>query len=56
MRTVVATAIFYGDRLLTTTKPQAEKDRRLFERLQLRPQGQRAEVQAHLNVCGAVAK
>ncbi|MDZ5460731.1 biotin synthase BioB [Azohydromonas lata] len=51
-----ANSIFYGDRLLTTTNPQAEKDRRLFERLQLRPQGQRPEVQAHLDVSGAVGK
>ena len=28
-----ANSIFYGDKLLTTTNPQAERDRRLFERL-----------------------
>jgi biotin synthase len=51
-----ANSIFYGDRLLTTSNPQAEKDRRLFERLQLKTQGQRPEVQAHVDVSGAVAK
>jgi biotin synthase len=33
-----ANAIFYGDRLLTTSNPQAERDRGLFERLGLRAQ------------------
>jgi biotin synthase len=28
-----ANSIFYGDKLLTTANPQAERDRRLFERL-----------------------
>jgi biotin synthase len=31
-----ANSIFYGDRLLTTSNPQAERDRALFERLGLR--------------------
>jgi biotin synthase len=31
-----ANSIFYGDKLLTTGNPQAENDRRLFERLGLR--------------------
>jgi biotin synthase len=35
-----ANSIFYGDRLLTTGNPQAERDRRLFERLGLRAQGE----------------
>ena len=39
-----ANSIFYGDRLLTTTNPQAQRDRRLFERLGLKPQGERPEV------------
>ncbi|WP_235971882.1 biotin synthase BioB [Azohydromonas caseinilytica] len=51
-----ANSIFYGDRLLTTANPQAEKDRRLFERLALKTQGQRPQVQAHLDVSDAVAK
>ena len=36
-----ANSIFYGDRLLTTSNPQAERDRALFERLGLRAQGER---------------
>ncbi|WP_066333218.1 biotin synthase BioB [Azohydromonas lata] len=51
-----ANSIFYGERLLTTANPQAEKDRKLFQRLQLKPQGQRPEVQAHVDVSAAVAK
>lgn len=39
-----ANSIFYGDRLLTTTNPQAERDRRLFERLGLQTQGERPAV------------
>jgi biotin synthase len=35
-----AYSIVYGDRLLTTGNPQAERDRRLFERLGLRAQGE----------------
>ena len=31
-----ANSIFYGDRLLTTSNPQAERDRALFERLDLK--------------------
>ena len=30
-----ANSIFYGDRLLTTDNPQADADRRLFERLDI---------------------
>jgi len=37
-----ANSIFYGDKLLTTANPQAERDRVLFDRLGLRPQGDRA--------------
>ncbi len=36
-----ANSIFYGDKLLTTSNPQAERDRRLFERLGLKAQGER---------------
>ncbi|MEY4014454.1 MAG: biotin synthase [Pseudomonadota bacterium] len=32
-----ANSIFYGDRLLTTSNPQAEHDRALLERLQIQP-------------------
>ena len=35
-----ANSIFYGDKLLTTSNPQAARDRALFERLGLRAQGQ----------------
>jgi biotin synthase len=34
-----ANSIFYGDKLLTTSNPQAERDRALFERLGLKAQG-----------------
>ncbi len=54
-----ANSIFYGDRLLTTTNPQAQRDRRLFERLGLKPQGERPDakgVEAQgAEVDGAVA-
>jgi biotin synthase len=33
-----ANSIFYGDRLLTTDNPTATKDRRLFEKLGIRPE------------------
>ncbi|MES1264643.1 MAG: biotin synthase, partial [Variovorax sp.] len=36
-----ANSIFYGDKLLTTSNPQAERDRALFERLGLKAQRQR---------------
>jgi biotin synthase len=32
-----ANSIFYGDRLLTTSNPQAERDRALLQRLQILP-------------------
>jgi biotin synthase len=35
-----ANSIFYGEWLLTTANPQAQHDRRLFERLGLRAQGE----------------
>lgn len=41
-----ANSIFYGDRLLTTGNPDWEHDRRLFERLGLRPAGSDACVAA----------
>lgn len=37
-----ANSIFYGDKLLTTSNPQAERDRLLFERLGLKTQGERS--------------
>ena len=40
-----ANSIFYGDRLLTTANPQAQRDQRLFQRLGLKPQGERPAVQ-----------
>jgi biotin synthase len=39
-----ANSIFYGDRLLTTSNPQAERDRALFARLSLRSQAGRSTV------------
>ncbi len=36
-----ANSIFYGDRLLTTSNPQAERDRHLMARLGLQAQGER---------------
>ncbi|MEO9228425.1 MAG: biotin synthase BioB [Devosia sp.] len=36
-----ANSIFYGDKLLTTSNPQADRDRALFERLGLKAQGER---------------
>jgi biotin synthase len=38
-----ANSIFYGDRLLTTTNPQVQRDQRLFQRLGLKPQGERSQ-------------
>ena len=37
-----ANSIFYGDKLLTTANPQAQRDRALFERLGLRARGEAA--------------
>jgi biotin synthase len=37
-----ANSIFYGDKLLTTANPQAQRDRALFERLGLRAQDEAA--------------
>ena len=36
-----ANSIFYGDKLLTTSNPQADLDRKLFARLGLKAQGER---------------
>jgi biotin synthase len=36
-----ANSIFYGDKLLTTSNPQTDRDRQLFERLGLKVQGAR---------------
>ncbi|MGH8645093.1 MAG: biotin synthase BioB, partial [Gammaproteobacteria bacterium] len=41
-----ANSIFYGDKLLTTRNPQAERDRRLFERLGLKAQCERPVTQS----------
>ncbi len=41
-----ANSIFYGDRLLTTANPQAQRDQRLFQRLGLKTQGERPAVQS----------
>ncbi|MEF7615377.1 biotin synthase BioB [Aquincola sp. MAHUQ-54] len=38
-----ANSIFYGDRLLTTSNPQADRDRALFARLGLQAQGARGD-------------
>jgi len=35
-----ANSIFYGERLLTTSNPQNERDRQLFQRLGIKPEGQ----------------
>ncbi len=40
-----ANSIFYGDKLLTTSNPQADRDRLLFERLGLKTQGARPAAQ-----------
>ena len=40
-----ANSIFYGDKLLTTSNPQADRDRQLFDRLGLKVQGARPVVQ-----------
>ncbi|HLM53644.1 MAG TPA: biotin synthase BioB [Pseudoxanthomonas sp.] len=55
-----ANSIFYGEKLLTTGNPDAERDRALFARLGLRPmQAQAGAVQADLpeqpGVCGRAA-
>ena len=39
-----ANSIFFGAKLLTTSNPQADRDRRLFERLGLKAQGERPAV------------
>ena len=44
-----ANSIFYGDKLLTTSNPQADKDRQLFDRLGLKVQGERPA--AHSPAC-----
>jgi biotin synthase len=40
-----ANSIFYGDKLLTTSNPQADRDRKLFVRLGLKAQGERPVAQ-----------
>jgi biotin synthase len=41
-----ANSIFYGDKLLTTSNPQADRDRQLFDRLGLKVQGPRPALHA----------
>ncbi|MEO8298235.1 MAG: biotin synthase BioB [Burkholderiales bacterium] len=51
-----ANSIFYGDRLLTTSNPQSAKDRTLFERLGLKPQGERPMVAPSAGCLSAAAE
>jgi biotin synthase len=46
-----ANSMFYGDKLLTTSNPQAEKDRALLERL-----GMRCSTEAELTASDAAAR
>ncbi|RMF16046.1 MAG: biotin synthase BioB [Gammaproteobacteria bacterium] len=48
-----ANSIFYGEKLLTTSNPDADHDRRLFERLGIRPE-QRQECRSTLEKNGEV--
>lgn len=41
-----ANSIFYGEKLLTTANPEADKDRALFNKLGIRPEGVTIEVDA----------
>jgi biotin synthase len=41
-----ANSIFYGDKLLTTSNPQAARDRALLERLGMKVQGEGSAAQA----------
>jgi biotin synthase len=43
-----ANSVFYGEKLLTTANPQAERDRALFSRLGLRPAGSSVLAADHL--------
>ena len=38
-----ANSIFYGDKLLTTGNPEAERDRALMDKLGMHPMGVRSE-------------
>jgi biotin synthase len=42
-----ANSMFYGEKLLTTGNPDVERDQRLFTRLGLKPEENRATVHAH---------
>jgi biotin synthase len=42
-----ANSIFMGDRLLTTPNPEADEDRRLFDKLGMRLMAAEAEDQVH---------
>lgn len=44
-----ANSMFYGERLLTTANPQNEKDRQLFARLGIRPEGRIEEGELQLD-------
>lgn len=50
-----ANSIFYGERLLTTENPEAEADRKLFERLGIRPEPTTAHDAAPASACERVA-
>lgn len=39
-----ANSIFYGEKLLTTTNPEANRDKELFKRLGIQPEGRATEV------------
>jgi biotin synthase len=44
-----ANSMFYGERLLTTANPQNEKDRKLFARLGIQPEGRIEETEVQLD-------
>jgi biotin synthase len=51
-----ANSMFYGDKLLTTSNPQAEKDRALLDRLGMRcatESGLATDAAAKVEVCRA---
>jgi len=48
-----ANSIFYGEKLLTTGNPDVERDRRLFERLGLKPEGYVGAATEHAPATGA---
>jgi len=46
-----ANSIFYGDKLLTTDNPEADRDRALFVKLGIQPEAAREHSHAHGDVC-----